>query len=635
MSGIYGICRFDGAPVDPEWMERMRSAMAYYGPDGGGSRIEGPVGMGHLLLATNPEDVYENQPMATARGMIVCAARLDNRADLFDAFHISSQQAPLVSDGKLVSLAWERWGEQVAPHLHGDWALAGWDARERKLVLLGDACGCSALYYYPAKGYIAFASNLKALLALPGVVKEPDLLRIAEVLAVWQHDAELTAYKGFKRIVRAHGMSVDDNGKMRSWRHWSPEGRELLRYRRDEEYVEEFLDHYNRAVQSCLRTQKPVAALLSGGRDSGSVVSLAAEMLARQNRTLTAYTSVPAFSTEGVEKNWFGNEWERAHAIATMAGPNVRHVPEDAAGYGLIQGIEHFLAIHDGPIHSAGNLFWIQAITESAARSGAGVLLTGQKGNASVSWSGNGGALLALLQGDPNLARQLLLYAEPNLWLTIKRQILKPVLSPVQRLLKRLKNPIRSPWREYSALNPQLAVELDLDCRMRRARHDSSLYISPLEDKRLRFFVPGTGSGVSMHSEAGARHSLLICDPTCNQSLVEFLFRVPDIQFRRNGQSSYLFLRAFQKRIPYDVLTGQSRGMQAADIGPRVLRELPAFSACLESFANVPLIRQTLDLPSMCHCLHMLNNKVDVKTASRARTILLRGVAAGLFLRSL
>lgn len=56
MSGVYGIYRFDGSPVAPEWLEGMRAAMAFYGPDGGGTRIEGPVGFGHLLCAINPED---------------------------------------------------------------------------------------------------------------------------------------------------------------------------------------------------------------------------------------------------------------------------------------------------------------------------------------------------------------------------------------------------------------------------------------------------------------------------------------------------------------------------------------------------------------------------------------------------
>jgi len=73
-----------------------------------------------------------------------------------------------------------------------------------------------------------------------------------------------------------------------------------------------------------------------------------------------------------------------------LAGENLQHLPVDAAGYGVIQGIEDILEIHDGPSHAAANHFWLQAIMEVAARNGAGVLLTGQMGNATVSWEEKG-----------------------------------------------------------------------------------------------------------------------------------------------------------------------------------------------------------------------------------------------------
>lgn len=267
MSGIYGVYQYDGSPVTSQRLERMREAMSYYGPHGGGCRAEGTLGLGHLLLEVNPEDAFEKQPVPGARGPVVSAARLDNREALLETFSVPSGDAPRLSDGHLVSLAFDRWGEELCSHLQGDWALAAWDARERRLLLARDACGSANLYYYEGKGFIAFASSLKALLVLPGVVKEPDCLRLAQVLVSWQHDAHLTAYKGFRRLVWAHAMTVGPDGHTRIWRHWSPEGRDLLTYRRDAEYEEAFLEHYTRAVQSCLRTERPVAATLSGGRD--------------------------------------------------------------------------------------------------------------------------------------------------------------------------------------------------------------------------------------------------------------------------------------------------------------------------------------------------------------------------------
>ena len=635
MSGIYGIYRFDGAPVDPLWLARMKTAMAFYGPHGGDCTVEGPVGLGHLLLEINPEDAFENQPVQGVRGPIVSAARLDNRAALLEAFNISATEAPHVPDGRLVSLAFDRWGEELCSHLQGDWALAAWDARARRLLLARDACGNATLYYHQGQSFIAFASSLKALLALPGVVREPDRLRLAEVLVSWQHDAELTAYKGFRRLVWAHAMAVNADGQTRLWRHWSPTGRALLTYRRDEEYVEAFLEHYTRAVESCLRTQKPIAAQLSGGRDSGSVVVLAAQLLASQGRGLTAYTSVPRLPPDGASERELGNEWEMSCATTAMAGTNVTHLPIDAANYGVLQGIESLLDAHDGPAHAASNQYWLQAILQAASVSGAGAVLTGQMGNATVSWDGNGSALLALLQGHSAAALQLFLHAEPNPWLTLKRQILKPLLMPALYAFRRVKTSPSSIWRDYSALNPRLAAELDIDGRMRAAKHDPTFTFSPLQDAHLFYFQPAFCVGCGIASEMAARHSLASLYPTANLALLEFLLRVPDNQFRRKGQSSFLMKRAFRNQLPAPVLNVKNKGVQAADLGHRILRELSAFRESLNSLDSFPEAQDILDMPLLHRCLQALVAKVDSASTASASAILLRGLGVGLFLRRL
>lgn len=631
MSGFYGIYRYDGAPVDPRWLERMKQAMAYYGPDGGASCIDGPVGMGHLLLKINPEDAFDCQPMRGARGLVVSTARLDNRDALLEQFQISAAEAGQRSDAYLVGRAFDRWGEELCPHLEGDWTLAAWDPRERRLFLARDAVGTGALYYFQGRGFFAFASSLKALLAIPGIAIEPDMLRLAEVLIAWQPDAELTAYKGMRRLVWAHALTVTPDGRMRVRRHWSAEGREPIRFRRDEEYVEGFLEHYTRAVRSCLRSPKPVAAELSGGRDSGSVVAMAAPLLADQGRDLTAFTSVPLYPPDGADEHHLGNEWDLAQATATMAGANVKHVPVDAREYRIMQGIEHFLDVHDGPLHGAINLYWLQAIAETAFRSGSRTLLSGAMGNATVSWLGNGSALLALLQGNPETAFRLFVHAEPNAWLTLKRQVLKPLLIPAQRAWRRLKMSSDAPWRAYSALNPQMARELDLVGRMRAAGHDPTCTFSPLEDSRSFFFSPPAGIGLSLLSEMGARHGIACLDPTLNLSLVEFLLRVPDDQCYRGGQCSWLYWRAFRNRVPEAVMESRKKGQQAADAGHRIRREAAEIRDCLNTLDAMPEAGAILDLPLMHRCLDDVVAKVDPAAGIMAGG-LLRSLGIGIFL---
>lgn len=635
MSSIYGIYRYDGAPVDPRWLEQMKDAMAYHGPQGGACAIAEPVGMGHLLLEVNPEDAFERQPIEGARGPMVCAARLDNRDALLQLFDISASDAARVSDGQLVSMAFDRWGEEICTHLEGDWAFAAWDRKRRRLFLGRDIFGRAALYYYEGQGFVAFASSLKALLVLPGTPKEPDLLRLAEVLVMWHQSADLTAYKGFRSVVGAHIMTFTSEGRKDDRRFWSPEGREPLRLRREEEYVEGFLEHYDRAVRSCLRTQKPVAAELSGGRDSGSVVTMAAPILAGQGRELTAFTSVPCLPPDGAEKGRIGNEWDMAHATAAMAGPNVTHIPIDANNYGVIAAVEHFLALHDGPGHASSNSFWCQAIMEACSQRGVGVLLVGEMGNATVSHAGNGSVLLSLLQGQPATALGLLLHGEANPWRLLKRQVLNPLVMPVRRLRARLGNPFSGPWRAYSALNVEMAEQLDLNRRMRRAGYNATFFYSSFFDLRDLLWKPECGTSCGVLTELNARHSVTRLDPTANQSLLEFLLRVPDDQYYRHGEKSLLFKRAFKTRMPSQVVFARERGLQSADLGHRVVRERSTFEDCIRSLEQVPEAREMLDLPLLRSCLAEVIAKVDPQTNEQAGSILIRGIGVGLFLRRL
>jgi asparagine synthase (glutamine-hydrolysing) len=635
VSGIYGIYRYDGGPIEPEWLERMKQAMAYYGPDGGECRISGPVGMGYLLRTLNPEDIFEDQPMRGERGLVACTARLDNREELLDTFKIPGPEASRTPDGRLVGLAFDRWGEDVCSHLEGDWAFAAWDARERRLFLGRDPFGMSALYYYNGKGFFAFATSIKALLALPGIEKGPDMLRLAEVLIGWHIDPELTAYKGFRSVVGAHSMTVDASGGIHDRRFWSVnDPRETTRFRRREELDEAFLELYTRAVRNCIRTQKPITLELSGGRDSGSVVALAAPILASQGREMTAYTSIPYLAPDGAGKGRIGNEWELAHATATMAGANVKHVAVDARDYSVTGGIEHHLDMHDGPGHAATNQYWVQAIMEACQRQNAGVLLVGTAGNLTTSWGGNGSAVLALRQGNPATALRLFFLGEANPWYVLKRQIVKPMVTPARRLLNLLKT-FGSPWQSYSPINPQLVKELDLDRHMLDAGCDLTFTSSPFMDYRELYFKPDKGTSDCIWSDAGSFHSVDCVDPTANLALFEFLLRVPDDEFYRGGETSVLFRRAFRNRLPEAVLEGKRKGLQGADVGHRINRELPAFEEMLRSFEPVPEAREALDLPRLHRCLAEVSQRVDPKTTQSAAWALCLGCGVGLFLRRL
>jgi hypothetical protein len=81
------------------------------------------------------------------------------------------------------------------------------------------------------------------------------------------------------------------------------------------------------------------------------------------------------------------------------------------------------------------------------------------------------------------------------------------------------------------------------------------------------------------------------------------------------------------------VLRGERKGLQAADAGHRILRDLPAFRACIDSLDSLPEANEILDMQVLRRSLEDLVAKVDPDTTSNAGAVLLRGLGVGLFLR--
>ena len=140
---------------------------------------------------------------------------------------------------------------------------------------------------------------------------------------------------------------------------------------------------------------------LSGGLDSGSVMAVASRLLGERDESLMAFTSVPLSDPSAFTgKGRFGDETQLAQASARYAG-NVEHHLVRAESVSPLAGIERMLWVNDEPGHAAVNLYWITALYEAARQRGVGVLLTGQHGNATISWTGAGENLLpVLLDGD-------------------------------------------------------------------------------------------------------------------------------------------------------------------------------------------------------------------------------------------
>ncbi len=288
MSAICGMLRLDGRPVTAEDLRPAMEAVAQYGRDGSGvwlSSVAQPscpwVGIGHRLMRLTPESAHEQQPFTRGDLTITADARIDNREDLFAELSVALSERSDMSDCELVLLAYGRWGENCPAQLVGDYAFAIWDGAARRLFCARDHIGARPFYYYHSPALFAFSTDIRGVLAFPGVPATIDEVEVAQMLLYESHgyhDNEHTFFCDLRKLTFGHWLTFRD-GTLNTKRYWCPEDIPPLTLPTVEDYATRLREIVKHAVEERLRTNLRIGAHLSGGLDSSSVAVLAARLL--------------------------------------------------------------------------------------------------------------------------------------------------------------------------------------------------------------------------------------------------------------------------------------------------------------------------------------------------------------------
>ena len=271
MGAIAGILHWTGAPIAARDLDLMVRAARYRGPDGATSRVGARAALAHLRFITTPD--AEDQPIVDSGRALwfVFAGRLDNRDELIAAL---DARDPRASDARLALEAFARWEADAPGHLLGDFAFIAWDDRRRRLVCARDHMGVRQLHYHASSGRVLCATDVGQVLAHPAVRREPDAAVVADYLAGDIRNDAATLYRGIRRVPPGHVLVAED-GVVRLERYWSAEPRSTVRFARDDEYAARCRELLTKSVKARMRANGPVAATLSGGLDSSSIVSIA------------------------------------------------------------------------------------------------------------------------------------------------------------------------------------------------------------------------------------------------------------------------------------------------------------------------------------------------------------------------
>ncbi len=281
MCGIAGLISARSAPVATAAVKMMTDAIAHRGPDGEGQWCEGAVGFGHRRLAILDLTPAAAQPMISAdqRYVLVYNGEIYNFAALRAELQRAGHQFRSRSDTEVVLYALAAWGVAALTRFNGMFALALWDRTTQHLLLARDRYGIKPLYYALQDGNLAFGSEQKAILALPGFRRVLDPAALLEYFTFQNLFTDRTLLRDVRLLPAGHYAEYDLRAavpELRLTRYWDFHFREPTRPAADVEYSAELDRLFQQAVARQLEADVPVGCYLSGGLDSGAIAAVAA-----------------------------------------------------------------------------------------------------------------------------------------------------------------------------------------------------------------------------------------------------------------------------------------------------------------------------------------------------------------------
>jgi asparagine synthase (glutamine-hydrolysing) len=393
MCGIAGIIALDG--FDPRSLIAMTQMISYRGPDGygfaffdvrsnsvgecyhnreGSPALQKPsLGLGARRLAILDLSELGLQPMQIENGdyWITYNGEIYNYLEIRDELEGKGESFRTHTDTEVILRAYRQWGPSCVNRFNGMWAFAIWDRKQRRLFCSRDRFGVKPFYYFIFDSQIVFGSEIKQILAYPGVPRTANESIVLPYLEQGIQDhSENTFFAGIRQLLPGHSMTVDlakPSISVEMARYWElpikPE-----EDMPEKEVIEQFLMHLQRAVNWRLRSDVPVGSCLSGGLDSSSVVMLAS----KAGRATEFHSFSSCYDEPSIDERRFIQE------VVSSAGVTPHYVFPQAEGFW--DELSRLIWHQDEPVGST-SVYAQWCVMREARKQGIPVLLDGQGGD--------------------------------------------------------------------------------------------------------------------------------------------------------------------------------------------------------------------------------------------------------------
>jgi asparagine synthase (glutamine-hydrolysing) len=289
MCGIAGWYRRNGTPVADAAITAQCDTIRHRGPDDSGVLTDADFGFGmrRLSIVDVPGG---HQPMTTPDGRlsIVLNGEIYNHLKLRPRLTAAGYVFASHSDTETALAAFSIWGHEAWAELEGMFAIGVWDRRTRELTLARDPLGIKPLYLTEQMDGIAFASELKALLVLPGHRFDVDDRAVHDFFSFGHVRRPRSIYRQVESLDPGHYLVVGPKGRRPPQAYWRPTFTAAPQ-RSEGEWVEQMREMLQQTVKDHMMSDVPVGSFLSGGVDS-SAVTAAMAMAMASGQPVKAFT---------------------------------------------------------------------------------------------------------------------------------------------------------------------------------------------------------------------------------------------------------------------------------------------------------------------------------------------------------
>ncbi|MBK5269977.1 MAG: asparagine synthase (glutamine-hydrolyzing) [Bacteroidia bacterium] len=366
MCGFVGIINKNKQEVNGTLLEKMATTIHHRGPDEDGMFIEGNIGFFHKRLSIIDLSTGQ-QPMTFNDCTIVFNGEIYNYVELREDLIRKGHDFHTTSDTEVILHLYLEYGNEFVNLLNGMFAFIIFDRQKNRLYIARDHFGIKPLYWYHDDQIIIFGSEIKALLAHPEVLAEPDTGNLYEYLTFQFVMGEGTMFRNIFSIQPGNYMNLDLNSwEFNTVKYWTPNFK-IDQFHTEEFFVSELQKILNETISQQLRSDVPIGTYLSGGIDSSLVTIMASRLL---DEPLKSFSG--AFN-EGTEFN----ELEYARIAAKAANAELFEVfPTEQEFIDLLPKLIYHL---DEPV--AGPGLFPQYIVSKLASKYVKVILGGQGGD--------------------------------------------------------------------------------------------------------------------------------------------------------------------------------------------------------------------------------------------------------------